>query len=142
MHLALSFLSMKSVISRLWKHKHLKLDCFIYYEQSDWSKSVKTIFIISLCIHDIGRLACNTKWRFFRSSTVAHIIINSKRELMRDENFKLFWLCNLSILSVPDEGYSRNASCTLNLIFTFLSNIKYVLYRNASILLIDTTYVI
>ena len=26
----------------------------------------------------------------------------------------------LSILSVPDEGYSRNASCTLNLISTFL----------------------
>ena len=29
------------------------------------------------------------------------------------------WLSNLSILSVPDEGYSRNALCTLNLISTF-----------------------
>ena len=27
---------------------------------------------------------------------------------------------NLLILSVPDEGYSRNASCALNLISTFL----------------------
>jgi hypothetical protein len=29
------------------------------------------------------------------------------------------WLSNLSMLSVPDEGYSRNALCTLNLISTF-----------------------
>ena len=29
-------------------------------------------------------------------------------------------LSNLSILSVPDEGYSRNASCELYLISTFL----------------------
>ena len=32
------------------------------------------------------------------------------------------WLSNLSILSLPDEGYSRNASCPLNYIYipTFL----------------------
>jgi hypothetical protein len=30
------------------------------------------------------------------------------------------WLSNRSILSVSDEGYSRNAPCTLNLISTFL----------------------
>jgi hypothetical protein len=29
-----------------------------------------------------------------------------------------FWLSNISILSVPDEGYSRHASCALNLIST------------------------
>jgi hypothetical protein len=29
------------------------------------------------------------------------------------------WLSNLSILSVPDEGYSRNALCALNLMSTF-----------------------
>jgi len=28
-------------------------------------------------------------------------------------------LSNLVLLSIPDEGYSRNASCTLNLLFTF-----------------------
>jgi hypothetical protein len=28
------------------------------------------------------------------------------------------WLSNLSILSVPDEGYSRNALCTLNVMST------------------------
>ena len=27
-----------------------------------------------------------------------------------------YWLSDLSILSVPDEGYSRNASCPLTLI--------------------------
>jgi hypothetical protein len=34
------------------------------------------------------------------------------------KNFKLCWLSSLPILSVPDEGYSRNASCALNLIST------------------------
>ena len=36
--------------------------------------------------------------------------------------FKLFliiWLSNISILSVPDKGYSRNTSCAQNLISTF-----------------------
>jgi hypothetical protein len=33
--------------------------------------------------------------------------------------FLIIWLSNLSTLSVPDEGYSRNASCALNLISTF-----------------------
>jgi hypothetical protein len=40
--------------------------------------------------------------------------------------FKLFliiWLSNISILSVPDKDYSRNASCAQNLISTFLFNI-------------------
>jgi hypothetical protein len=32
----------------------------------------------------------------------------------------IIWLFNLSILSVPDEFYSRNASTALNLISTFL----------------------
>jgi hypothetical protein len=32
----------------------------------------------------------------------------------------LIWLSNLSILSVPDEGYSRNTSFIINLISTFL----------------------
>jgi len=36
--------------------------------------------------------------------------------------FKLYiiWFSNLSILRVPNEGYSGNASCALNLISTFL----------------------
>jgi len=33
---------------------------------------------------------------------------------------KLFGFPNLSILSVRDEGYSRNASCALNMISTLL----------------------
>ena len=32
----------------------------------------------------------------------------------------IIWLSNLSILSVPDEGYSRNALCALNLKSMFL----------------------
>jgi hypothetical protein len=35
-------------------------------------------------------------------------------------NIWIIWLSNLSILSVPDKGYSRNVSCTLNLTSTFL----------------------
>jgi hypothetical protein len=31
-----------------------------------------------------------------------------------------YWLFSLSILSVPDEGYSRNALCVLNLISMFI----------------------
>ena len=38
----------------------------------------------------------------------------------------IIWLSNLLILSVPDEGYSRNASCALNLISTFLFILRYV----------------
>ena len=33
---------------------------------------------------------------------------------------EVIWLCNLSILSIPHEGYSRNSSWTVNLISTFL----------------------
>jgi hypothetical protein len=32
--------------------------------------------------------------------------------------FLIVWLSNLSILSVPDEGYSRNAPCALYIIST------------------------
>jgi len=28
--------------------------------------------------------------------------------------FKIIWVSNLLTLSVPDEGYSRNTTCTLN----------------------------
>jgi hypothetical protein len=36
-------------------------------------------------------------------------------------DFKIIWLSNILALSVPDEGYSRNAPYALNLISTFLS---------------------
>ena len=32
------------------------------------------------------------------------------------KHFSIIWLSNLSILSIPDEGYFRNVSCALNLI--------------------------
>jgi len=34
--------------------------------------------------------------------------------------FLIIWFSNLPILSVPSEGYSRNGSCALILISTFL----------------------
>ena len=39
--------------------------------------------------------------------------------LLARKTSKIIWLSNLSILSVSDEGYSRNALCALNLISTF-----------------------
>jgi len=33
---------------------------------------------------------------------------------------EIIWLSNLSILNIPEVGYSRNASCALILISTFL----------------------
>ena len=35
------------------------------------------------------------------------------------DNWLIIWLSNILALSVPDEGYSRNASCAINLISTF-----------------------
>ena len=32
----------------------------------------------------------------------------------------IIWISNILALSVDDEGYSRNASCALNIISTFL----------------------
>jgi hypothetical protein len=39
--------------------------------------------------------------------------------LLARKTFNIIWLFNFSILSVPDEGYSRNALCALNFISTF-----------------------
>ena len=40
----------------------------------------------------------------------------------------IIWFFNLSILSVPGESYSRNASCALNLISTFLRVVRTKFY--------------
>jgi hypothetical protein len=34
---------------------------------------------------------------------------------------EIIWFCNILALSLPDESFSRSASCALNLISTFLS---------------------
>ena len=36
--------------------------------------------------------------------------------LLAPKTFEIIWLSNFSILSVPDEGYSRNTLCALKLI--------------------------
>ena len=45
-------------------------------------------------------------------------------------DFKVTWLSNLSLLSVPDEGYSRNASCALNLRSTVFMQILIHAYKD------------
>ena len=50
--------------------------------------------------------------RFWRSCLGPWVSLLPKLEII--------WLSNLSIFGVPEEGYSRNVSCTLNLISTFL----------------------
>ena len=47
-------------------------------------------------------------------------IVSEHLVVLFPNTFKIFWISNLSILSVHDKGYSRKASCALNLIFTFL----------------------
>ena len=44
------------------------------------------------------------------------------------QHFKLFVFSNLSIMSIPDEGYSRNASCALNLSFLLVYAMLYIYY--------------
>jgi hypothetical protein len=39
----------------------------------------------------------------------------------------IIWLSNLSMLSVPDEGYSRNAMCPIYCIFTFSYYVKVII---------------
>ena len=40
--------------------------------------------------------------------------------LQKAANYKKKIFTNILALSIPDDGYSRNVSCTLNLICTFL----------------------
>ena len=43
----------------------------------------------------------------------------------------IIWFSHISVLSVHDDGYSRNASCVLNMISSksFLVNLYYVLKK-------------
>ena len=54
------------------------------------------------------------------------------------KTLKIIWLSSLSTLSVSDEGYSRYASCPLNLISTFL--LCLVLYYSSTIMVTMTSY--
>ena len=47
-------------------------------------------------------------------------------DLLAPKDFKIIWLSNLLIMSVPDKGYSREVSCILNVISTFFT--KYILF--------------
>jgi len=41
------------------------------------------------------------------------------------KDIQIIWLSNMFSLNVPDEDYSRNAPCALNLLFSFLFNNDY-----------------
>ena len=72
-----------------------------------YNSIIKTIVLL-LC--DISR---------FRLSWLGRLVSCSQRF------FKVIWLFNFSILRVPDEDYSKNAPCALNLISTFfIANTK------------------
>jgi hypothetical protein len=51
----------------------------------------------------------------YRPSDTILAILFRPFGLLARKTFKIIWLSNLSILSVPDEGYSRNALCALKL---------------------------
>jgi hypothetical protein len=71
-------------------------NCFACYKQSDWSKKITTVFIISLYIHDIRSLSCDLWWGFLRSPMPWQI---SKGEQVRDSNamclYQWIWLANI-----------------------------------------------
>jgi hypothetical protein len=51
------------------------------------------------------------------------------------------WLTNIFALSVPGEGYSRNAHCALNLISTFLSKLNLVWVRERDLFILLYKYI-
>jgi hypothetical protein len=62
-----------------------------------------------------------TWWRFFWTYLVKVILHVPGEGYSERTWWRLFWTYLMKvILNVPDEGYSRNASCTVNLIYTFL----------------------
>jgi hypothetical protein len=64
----------------------------------------------------------NTSWRLARVANIEedHSWFRLSFGFIAPNHLIIAWLSNLLILSVADEGYCRNESCTLNLISTFL----------------------
>ena len=95
------------------------------------------------CENCLG-ISCE-KSRFYAKKSYFSILVGgrggpppsgSAPELFCSQRFKIIWLW--ASLSVPDEGYSRNASCALDLISMFLfvirtSTIKHNEDRDVSI---------
>jgi hypothetical protein len=57
--------------------------------------------------------------------------------IIQIQNIQIIWVSNHSILTVPDEGYSRNASCALNLISKFLYMQDISLSTESSYIMVD-----
>ena len=86
--------------------------CHVYYQQSAWySAFVCRTHTYNFCRVLSPRLCVFNK---YISSNVVRLCLSNL--------LWIIWFSNLSILSVPGEGYSRNVSCTLNLI-QFLNNV-------------------
>ena len=107
---------------------------------SGWycNTSIK-LYIISLCFYQTNTMitflfrvdcVCNTSLILFRYNANFRIVVTSGNLLFNNipwiiifcKNFPwtvIVWLPNLPVISVPDDGYSRNTSCAFNLISTF-----------------------
>ena len=86
-----------------------------------WHWSNRVVFLVCFCF-------CFILFIYFRYC----LYIPSNMFLLKlKDNWLIIWLSNILALGVPDEGYSRNASCALNLIST-------VLLRQLSVFLLRT----
>ena len=130
------------VLPKLWKCYNLILNCFVCYEQSDWSKKgiLRIYHIIRYSWHrntrmwpvmflqDLLRLNVRVKgsiwYRCVFTGDLSQFWLSclDPWNLLHPITLKIIWNSNLSILSVPDEGYSTNRSCALILTFTFVFN--------------------
>jgi len=108
----LPLLCLKNIISYTYLPQTLVLwKMQIYFREIEDSLS-------SFVLCQFGVLWCYTCVLYLHSPVVWTIGSVFLYPLLSDETFIL--ISNLSILSIPDEDYSRNASCALNLISTFL----------------------
>ena len=121
-------------IFRFWAYlmKVIPVTCRVYYiwlsnlstlsvPDEGYSSNVSCILYLTFQSFDLER----TWWRLFQKRVVYTIfdfpIFRPWAYLMKviPETCRVcyIWLSNLSTLSVPDEGYSRNVSCILYLTF-------------------------
>jgi hypothetical protein len=113
--------------------KHLHVKRLLCNKKKDrfenWTlTSYVLLFIISLIYNAMSFLLYLPTWLmvalfydiFIFPSLSWFMKVIPETRLYYPQTLELYDFSNLSFLSVPDEDYSRNASCALNLISTFL----------------------
>ena len=93
---------------KVWKLLMINISKVVLFGFSNYNNFCR----VRLFIIIIPAITINSISTMKGKTTLTSIFVNMHNYII--------WLSNLSTLSVPDEGYSRNASCALNLIFTFL----------------------